>query len=100
MKDLTSITLTAGDWDIFGSFTAYATTITLVNACISPISVTLVDSALTMYIAPVATSTQCGGAVPMSRQTISATTTFYLVAKATGTGTINGVGTIRARRMR
>lgn len=112
--NVTSISVTAGDWDIFGQidFALGATTsITQLNAAISLTTGTLstqpggsglgTDPATLQNLAatvPAANVFQACGPVRLS---VAATTTVYLVANATFTvSTCAAFGTIRARRVR
>lgn len=101
----TSISLTAGDWDVWGTVyfnPAGTTTISGINAGINTTSATL--PAIGSYFSLNATL-QTGGAqvvtAPMTRINISTTTTVYMVALAGfGTSTMTCNGYISARRRR
>lgn len=113
--NITSISLTAGDWDVQGTvdFTIAATTnIVQLLQGVSVVSATLASqpggsgldtdpntNAFFFSFAP--------GAIPLSystpvvRLSLAATTTVYLVEQATFTvSTLAGFGTLRARRVR
>jgi hypothetical protein len=101
----TSISLTAGDWDIWGTVyfnPAGTTTVSQINAGISTTSATL--PSLGSYAALTATFTTGAGqilAAPMTRLSLSTTTTIYMVAQgsfATSTMTCNGYIDARRRR--
>ena len=106
---ITSISLTAGDWDVSGVFTFEGTgaSSTLNWAAAGGASSLSIGGASqgVAIIAPMNTSiwTQIsnGFAIPTLRWSVSTTTTVYLVARvsATGGGSI-GWGQIRARRIR
>ncbi len=98
-KDLTSISLTAGDWDVFGNITAVGTVITQGVAWISATSITTPDAALYARIAP-NTINVLSFTVPYFRASLSGTTTIYLSGTMFGTGTITCSGGIYARRVR
>lgn len=112
--NITSISLTAGDWDIDGQIDfapAATTSITQLNVGISLTSATLAsqaggsglgtDPTFTVNQAanvPAALVAVASGTVRLS---IAATTTVYLVGQATfSVSTMTGYGTIRARRVR
>lgn len=97
--NITSISLTAGDWDVTGLATAVGgTTVTSVGGGISTTSATF--GALGTYVSQVATVGQ-GMAVTLPvRISIAGTTTVYLVANCIYTGTPTMSGLIRARRVR
>lgn len=106
--DVTSISLTAGDWDVEGTvlFTPAASTVpTRIRAGINTTSATIpsqpgTGSVLTLNLAFTTGSQQCaplGG----SRLSLSATTTVYLVANTVFTvSTMDTYGFIGARRVR
>lgn len=108
--DLTSISLTAGDWDIVGLFTVQpqnvGNTFTRVRFSITDTAgnnqtnatdgINLIDGFL-----PSAASQTGGGAIPSWRVSLSATTIYYLKMQATWTtSTVNGGGRLEARRVR
>lgn len=112
--NITSISLTAGDWDIDGliDFLPAATTnVTVWNSSISVTSATLSTQPGGSGLSPDSTMTinqaaQVPAALVMvpigtSRLSIAVTTTVYLVAQATFTvSTMTAYGTLRARRIR
>jgi hypothetical protein len=98
--DLTSISLTAGDWDVWGNITYTGTTITSGYSWINTSSATQPDNSVNNYISPVATSVQLGVSAPTIRTNISSTTTVYISGNVTGTGTLKACGGIYARRRR
>ncbi len=99
-KDLTSISLTAGDWDVFGNIHASASTITQGTVWISLTSATEPDLSLLNTVLPLAASSVLGISAPYFRASLAATTTIYLSAAFTSTGTNNCCGGIYARRVR
>lgn len=105
--NITSISLTAGDWDV-GGMTVYApaltTTLQLIASAASLTSATLPVAGL---YASLATTFQVGGnalqslTIPPLRVNVSATTTVFLVATSVfGTSTCTANGFLRARRVR
>lgn len=100
--NVTSISLTAGDWLVYGSVKsnpAAGTTVTEVAAGISSTSATLP----TIYTATgtAAATTATGPSAPCVRISIAGTTTIYLVSRiqyAVSTCTVSG--TISGRRVR
>jgi hypothetical protein len=110
IKDITSISLTAGDWDVWGNvvflFPA-STNYTALLSWISSTSVTQPDASLISDL-----STGAGGAVPgggsaisvvplMRRFSLSGTTTIYLSSQQVFTvSTLTACGGIYARRVR
>jgi hypothetical protein len=108
--DITSLSLTAGDWDVVGNLqlgTAATTNLAYWYSTISTSSGTLATSS----VAATNVAYPTGGAVfgenaftllsPTVRISLSATTTVYLVAQAGFTvSTLTAGGTIRARRIR
>lgn len=98
--NVTSISLTAGDWSVSGNLYVDGTTVTLLIGSINTTSATLTDSSLSSFIYPLATGS--GAAMPIctQRMSLSGTTTVYLVVNATGTGTMHAAGLLAARRIR
>jgi len=96
-KDVTSITLTAGDWDVFGNVTFISSGgTTLTYAWCSLTSATRPDSSL--YAEATGSSAMC---TPYLRVNVTVNTTVYLSGRATiGSGTCTGAGGIYARRVR
>ena len=108
--NITSISLTAGDWDVSGAiwFTGGATTtVTYLVGAVSATSATLPTRGDSNY-----TSNPHGGATLFNnaaagymigpyRVSLASTTTYYLVTQAGfATSTCSGFGIIRARRVR
>jgi hypothetical protein len=98
VTNLTSISLTAGDWFVYGNIGAGATTVTNGAGWISTSSATLPDNSL--YAFYYATVDSLRFAVPCVRISIGSTTTVYLSGRFAGTGTIAVSGGIYARRVR
>lgn len=99
-KDLTSISLTAGDWDVSGNIYFSATTVLAANVWISATSATLPDTSLRALVATTAGASALSVCAPYFRASLSGTTTIYISGDATSTGTLTGVGGIYARRVR
>lgn len=103
--NVTSLSLTAGDWDVTGTvdYTYGAgTNVTISQQGISTTSATLgaQDTYTSVYTGGVPTADQ-GFQTPTVRISISSTTTVYLVSKCAFTVSTNkAYGTIRARRVR
>jgi hypothetical protein len=105
---VTSISLTAGDWDVSGSisFATQSGTVTLVNYLTGDTSTNSGDGGTNGSLAQAQANNPNNGtiilAIPTYRYNITSTTTVYLNARAsfTGTATYGGYGTIRARRVR
>lgn len=108
--NVTSISLTAGDWDVWGSvlFTPAATTnVTQLTASVSTVSATLNTAGdrlgtLNYGASGVVTGGLFTGPTGVkTRISLSGTTTVYLVGQASFTvSTIAGWGTLQARRVR
>lgn len=103
----TSISLTAGDWDVNGlvQFNPAAGTVTqTIIAGISTTSATFVATPFFQAVAITPAATASAGNIieaPMTRISIAGTTTVYLVAQANFTvSTMTVSGIIRARRIR
>jgi hypothetical protein len=101
--NITSISLTAGDWDVFGvcyfeassqnsTYSAGWTSATSA-AVPTPNEYFIVQSTTNQFIA------QCL-VTPIKRYSLSSTTTIYLGTVADGSGTRKACGTIFARRVR
>lgn len=104
-QNLTSISLTAGDWDVTGSmyFVAAGSVVSGYNGWTSVTSATLPDVSLTAGIASAAGGTilNLGVTTPTLRVSISGTTTVYLSGFSSFTGASPTMsGNIQARRIR
>jgi len=100
-KDMTSISLTAGDWDVWGNiYYIIGGACTAIVGWISSTSATEPDvSLLTLYEAAAVTSQ--GFCVPGLRFSLSGTTSIYISAQANfSTSTVTVCGGIYARRRR
>lgn len=111
--NITSISLTAGDWDIDSSVDFVLTSVSGTVYKIGPglTSATLptqaggsglgTDALAQQMLITTTTSGTNSLSTTTVRLSIAATTTVYLVAQGTfSAGTLTGYGTIRARRMR
>jgi hypothetical protein len=103
--NVTSISLTAGDWDVGGNvnFTETTSTVTARSAGISTTTATLPTDGSEAYCGVQSTLTSEINTIslPRKRINVSSTTTVYLVGSATfSAGTCAGFGTITARRVR
>jgi len=100
-KDVTSISLTAGDWDVYGNiFWNLSVSASSLAGWISTTSATKPDLSTIMQL-NLATILTSGFVVPGLRVNVSTTTTCYLSTVATfGSGTCTASGTIFARRRR
>lgn len=103
--NVTSISLTAGDWDVSGNvnFTDGTATVAARSGGITTTSATIPTDGSEVYLgANVVGSTELNSVTPsIKRVSIAGTTTVYLVARATFTvGTVSAFGKISARRVR
>jgi hypothetical protein len=105
--NITSISLTAGDWDVRGTYVITGTgttSFTLANCGISTTSATLPATNLRntrVSGAFVPTDVYVAAEVPMQRISVATTTTVYLVAAATfSISTAGAGGVLSARRVR
>lgn len=104
-KNVTSISLTAGDWDVSGNvnFVATTATVTAWSGGISTNTNALPTDGSEVPNGTVITliSENNGITLPRKRISIASTTTVYLVGKATfSAGTVTAYGGITARRVR
>lgn len=103
--NITSISLTAGDWDVEGTatFTETTSTVSARTAGIGVTSATLPTDGSEAYCGVQSTLTSELNSITLSRKRISlaAPATIYLVAKASfSAGTVASFGVISARRPR
>lgn len=103
--NVTSVSLTAGDWDVSGTVQfspAGTTTIQGIQAGISTTSSTLPAAPEVSFLfANFLTGSGQGLNSPVTRVNLGSTTTVYLVTQATfGVSTMTAAGIIRARRAR
>lgn len=98
--NMTSLSLTAGDWDVWGNmYITCSVTGTVWASWISSTSATLPDQAYRGQA--VITGTALSPGVPMRQFNVSSTTTVYISGYCTfASGTCNMVGGIYARRRR
>ena len=101
-KDVTSISLTAGDWDVYGNiFYQFSIGASAVYCWISQTSATLPNLSLVNALNGITNCTLGGISAPYFRASLSGTTTIYLSGLASfGSGTGTGCGGIYARRVR
>ena len=104
--NITSISLTAGDWDVTAHFAlalAASTQIILIQGCSNTTSATVLNPERTTRVnyGNVAPGSDVSYPVPSWRYSLSATTTVYLVVQAAfSVSTCSGYGYLRARRAR
>lgn len=103
--NVTSISLTAGDWDVEGNLNMAGTTATVAGstAGISIVSVTLPSDGSECYSGAIYTAATVIDSItlPRKRISIASTTSAYLVAGiGVSAGTVNAFGGITARRVR
>lgn len=103
--NVTSISLTAGDWDVWGNIALVSAGAAAVGilSWTSTTSATAPDASLYSGIVHTAAliSASSGANAPYRRYSLSATTTIYLGAYVTNTGAVGSVcGAIYARRAR
>lgn len=104
-SNVTSISLTAGDWDVDGqvSFTEGTSTVTARSAGVTITTGTVPTDGSEGYCGVQSTVTSEINSISLvkKRFSLSTTTTIFLVGKATFTaGTCGGFGVITARRVR
>ena len=105
---LTSISLTAGDWDVGGLvifFPAGTTSVTVYQASVNTVNNTANGTAGAFSQLSLAAQVPGGGQIafpaPLLRLSLSGTTTVYMVGQSLFTvSTMNAQGFIRARRVR
>lgn len=104
-SNITSLSLTAGDWDVTGlvAFTGTGTTVmTVMRGAVTTTSATLIQPYFSL--SPVTTAIESyDQSCPVSpmRVSIASTTTVYLIAQAVfSTSTLSAYGFIQARRAR
>jgi len=103
--NVTSVSLTAGDWDVAGNvnFSASGATVTGAKAGLSSTSATVPSDGTECYSAAQLTTATATDtiSVPRKRFSLSGTTTIYLPAQATfSAGSVGAFGSITARRVR
>lgn len=100
--DITSLSLTAGDWDVQGvvAFAVVTGPSTGIWAGVSTTSATIVIEQSSVC-QPAGAGFTSSLSSPVVRFSLAATTTIYLVARAAFSGgTVTGYGQISARRVR
>ena len=104
--NVTSISLTAGDWDVAANFAlalAASTQIIIIQGCSNTTSATMLNPERTTRVnyGNVAPGSDVSYPIPSWRYSLSATTTVYLVVQAAfSVSTCSGYGSLRARRAR
>lgn len=99
--DLISLSLTAGDWDVYGNVSFSTSTATQVACWASLTSATLPDLSLYSQLTNTAPMGNPGMTIPYLRVLLSGSATLYLSASATfATSTCSVSGNIKARRRR
>lgn len=107
--NVTTISLTAGDWDVSGIINFTFTNATSVNTCYGTLnsgSLAMPDDGTMVYgfcfYSGVANTFGAGLRIPSMRFSLNATTTIYLVAKSlfSPAGAAKAFGSIFARRIR
>ncbi len=99
--NITSISLTAGDWDVWGNlFFTIGGTCSFLVGWVSSTSSTQPDASLSNVLSGTAV-TNSGFSVPQLRFSLASTTTIYLSATAVfSSSTVSAAGGIYARRVR
>jgi len=100
--NITSMSLTAGDWDVSASigFTTGTTNLTLATGGTSTTSATFGSIGTVFQYAGPALNGYTNG-IPVNRLSLSSTTTVYCVASAVfSSGSVTGSCLLRARRVR
>lgn len=103
--NVTSISLTAGDWDVDGNinFSASSATVTGTSGGITATSATVPTDGSEVYSGVQVTllSETDSVTIPRKRINVNSTTTVYLVGKSTfSAGSVGAFGSINARRVR
>lgn len=98
--NLTFITLTPGDWDVYGNiFCVTGGTITFYSCGINTVSSVIPNNEFTSVFYPVP-SNGAAATAPFRRFNVTINTNIYMVGRIDGTGTLSCVGGIYARRVR
>jgi len=108
-QSISSISLSACDWDVQGVVgfqPASGTGVNALHVCVSS-SVNFLDTSTTVYgsmpcfgLQPQTYLTTTAIHTPVARFSLASTTTIYVNGVAVFTGATNAIGTIRARRVR
>lgn len=96
--NLVSLTLTAGNWDLFGNIGLVGTTVALIDGGISTTSATLPVAERRSRITGGAGAAALSVAIPGIPVNITVSTTYYLVITGSGTGSMSMYGNLYARR--
>lgn len=96
--NLTSIVLTAGNWDLFGNIGVNGTTVGTTVAGISNASGGLPNQEYRFYSSPLGTASTVASPVPSFNLNISSGATYYMVINSSGTGSMIMYGGLYARR--
>jgi hypothetical protein len=102
-SNVTSISLTAGDWDVSGNCAFVPTSTTNIGSVACSISTVSATNGRYSQIPglPVGNTAPTGITAPLNRVSIAATTTVYLVSFGTfSASTLSSFGFIAARRIR
>ena len=102
INNVTSLVITAGDWDVTGLVQAApgsGATLSILYAAASQASSTIPGACSLVYPAAVANA-PCYLPAPTIRVSVNAPVTLYLVAAATFSGSVSAYGYIAARRTR
>jgi hypothetical protein len=104
-SNITSISLTAGDWDVWANanFSGTSATVTQKEAGIGSTSATLPTDGTEVYSGEQTTTTTAIDSITLTKKrfSLSTTTTIYLVGKSNfSAGTMTGFGSLHARRVR
>jgi hypothetical protein len=106
VSNVTSISLTAGDWDIsiqgyYGPSSVTAVAFASIGLSLTSATIDVTEGRFAQLAGMGSPSADFGLAVTPYRLSLSATTTVYFIARSSYTGTsIKCYGIIRARRMR
>ncbi|MDR3450635.1 MAG: hypothetical protein P4M15_12990 [Alphaproteobacteria bacterium] len=100
--NITSISLTAGDWDVDGNVLFHpSSTMTAIFAASNSTSASFPSALNYAQLHQSFTSAADSSlVVPTQRYSLSSTTTIYLIGQSAFSGTCTGSGLIRARRVR
>ena len=98
--NVTSISLTAGDWDVWGNILFLGVDLQAGESWINTVSATIPDLSKINYQSPKNTSGAIGLCAPYQRMSLSSTTTIYLSGNIEGTAPLTACGEIFARRAR
>jgi hypothetical protein len=106
VSNVTSISLTAGDWDVRGNvnYSEGGVTVTEIVGGVTSTPATIPTDGSEVYsgagVGVIGLSAKDSVTLPSKRLSLSGTTTIYLVAKATfSVGTVSAYGSITARRV-